>query len=589
MYYSSGNYEAFARPRKPIGVENKTAWFVGSGLAALSGAAFLIRDGQMPGNRITILEQQMLPGGALDGIKEAEKGFVIRGGREMESNFECLWDLYRSIPSLEIDGASVLDEFYWLNKDDPNVSLQRATVNCGEDAHTDGLFTLSEGAQKEIIHLFLSTRQEMENKRINEVFGEEFLNSNFWLYWRTMFAFEEWHSALEMKLYLHRFIHQISGLPDFSTLKFTKYNQYESMVLPLVKWLLDHGVVFQYGTEVTDVDFTIAPERKQATRIHWRKSGGEGGVDLGPDDLVFMTIGSLTENSDNGDHHTPAKLNEGSAPAWDLWRRIAAKDPAFGHPDVFGAHIPETKWESATVTTLDERIPRYIQAIAKRDPFSGKVVTGGIVTAKDSSWLLSWTVNRQPHFKQQPKDQIVVWVYGLFVEKPGDYVKKTIQDCTGEEITQEWLYHLGVPVEDIPELAATGAKTVPVMMPYITAFFMPRQAGDRPDVVPEGSVNFAFIGQFAESKQRDCIFTTEYSVRTPMEAVYTMLGVERGVPEVFNSTYDIRMLLAASGRLRDGKAIGIPGPAFLRNMLMNKLDKTQIGVLLHEFGLLPGD
>jgi oleate hydratase len=588
MYYSSGNYEAFARPRKPNGVENKTAWFVGSGLAALAGAAFLIRDGQMPGNRITILEQQLLPGGALDGIQEPEKGFVIRGGREMEEHFECLWDLYRSIPSLEIDGASVLEEFYRLDKDDPNLSLQRATVNRGEDAHTDGLFTLSEQALKEIIKLFLATREEMENKRINEVFGEEFLGSNFWLYWRTMFAFEEWHSALEMKLYLHRFIHQIAGMPDFSTLKFTKFNQYESLVLPLVKWLLDHGVVFRYGTEVTDVDFDIGPGRKQATRIHWRSQGVEDGVDLGPDDFVFMTIGSLTENSDNGDHHTPAKLDIGPAPAWDLWRRIAAKDPAFGRPDVFGAHIPETKWESATVTTLDERIPKYIAKIAKRDPFSGKVVTGGIVTAKDSAWLLSWTVNRQPHFKAQPKDQIVVWVYGLFVGKPGDHVKKAMQDCTGEEITQEWLYHMGVPVEDIPKLAATGAKTVPTMMPYITAFFMPRQAGDRPDVVPESAVNFAFIGQFAESRQRDCIFTTEYSVRTPMEAVYTLLDIECGVPEVFNSTYDIRMLLAASARLRDGKELDVPGPAFVRNLLMKELDKTQIGALLREFKLVGG-
>ena len=183
----------------------------------------------------------------------------------------------------------------------------------------------------------------------------------------------------------------------------------------------------------------------------------------------------------------------------------------------------------------------------------------------------------------------MVWLYGLFVDKPGDYVKKNMQDCTGEEITQEWLYHMGVPVEDIPELAASGAKTVPVMMPYITAFFMPRQSGDRPDVVPAGSVNFAFIGQFAESKERDCIFTTEYSVRTPMEAVYTLLKVERGVPEVFNSTYDIRTLLAASGRLRDGKAIDIPGPAFVRKLLMNKLDKTQIGGLLREFGLVADD
>jgi oleate hydratase len=586
MYYSNGNYEAFARPRKPAGVDNKTAWFVGSGLASLAGAAFLIRDGQMAGHRITILEQQGLPGGALDGIKEPKEGYVIRGGREMEDHFECLWDLFRSIPSLEIPGASVLDEFYWLNKDDPNYSLQRVTMQRGQDAHTDGLFTLSEQAQKEIITLFLATREEMENQRINQVFGTEFLNSNFWLYWRTMFAFEEWHSALEMKLYLHRFIHQIAGMPDLSSLKFTKYNQYESLVLPLVKWLEEQGVRFQYGTEVTDVDFDIADGRKQASVIHWRQDGLVSSTALGADDLLFMTIGSLTENSNNGDHHNAAKLNVGPAPAWDLWRRIAAKDEAFGRPDVFGAHIPETKWESATVTTLDQRIPRYIQKIAKRDPFSGKVVTGGIVTAKDSAWLLSWTVNRQPHFKQQPKDQIVVWVYGLFADKPGDYVKKNMQDCTGEEITQEWLYHMGVPLEEIAELAATAAKTVPVMMPYITAFFMPRQAGDRPDVVPAGSVNFAFIGQFAESKERDCIFTTEYSVRTPMEAVYSLLKVERGVPEVFNSTYDIRSLLAAAGRLRDGKAMSIPGPGFLRKLLMNKLDQTQIGALLREFKIV---
>ncbi|MEU6582980.1 oleate hydratase [Nocardia sp. NPDC046763] len=585
MFYSSGNYEAFARPRKPAGVDGKTAWFVGSGLASLSSAAFLIRDGQMPGSKITILEELKLPGGALDGIREPEKGFVIRGGREMENHFECLWDLFRTIPSMEIEDASVLDEFYWLNKDDPNFSLERATVNRGQSARTENLFTLNDKAQKDITKIFLATREEMEGKRINEVFSKDFFESNFWMYWRTMFAFEEWHSALEMKLYLHRFIHHIGGLPDFSALKFTKYNQYESLVLPLCRWLSDQGVTFKFDTTVTDVDFDLTADRKQATRIHWISEGVEGGVDLGPDDLLLMTIGSLTENSDEGDHHTPAKVDEGPAPAWDLWRRIAAKDKAFGHPDVFGSHIPETKWESATVTTLDQRIPEYIQKICKRDPFSGKVVTGGIVTVKDSNWLMSWTVNRQPHFKQQPKDQIVVWVYSLFVDKPGDYVKKTMQECTGEEITQEWLYHLGVPEAVIPELAASGAKCVPVMMPYVTAFFMPRKAGDRPDVVPEGSVNFAFIGEFAETS-RDCIFTTEYSVRTGMEAAYRLLDIERGVPEVFNSTYDVRTLLAAMSRLRDGDPIDLPGPDLLWRGLAKRLGNNEIGELLTQYGLI---
>lgn len=590
MEYNSGNYYAFARPRKPEGVEDKTAWFVGAGLASLAGAAFLVRDGQMPGENITILEELDLPGGALDGIKEPEKGFVIRGGREMEDHFETLWDLFRSIPSLEIENASVLDEFYWLNKDDPNYSLQRATINRGQDAHTDNKFAMSEKAQKELIKVFLATREDMENKRINEVFSQEFFKSNFWLYWRTMFAFEEWHSALEMKLYLHRFIHHIGGLPDFSALKFTKYNQYESLVMPLVTWLQERGVVFRYSTEVTDVDFDVDPNtgRKQATRIHWKsgREGTPGGVDLGENDLLFMTIGSLTENSFEGDQHTPAQVDKGPAPAWDLWRRIAAKDPSFGRPEVFGNHIEETKWESATVTTLDERIPKYIEKVTKRDPFSGKVVTGGIVTAKDSSWLTSWTVNRQPHFKSQKPNEIVVWVYALYSDKPGDFTGKTIQESTGEEIAQEWLYHLGVPQNEIKELAATGAKTVPVMMPYVTSFFMPRQAGDRPDVVPHGSVNFAFIGQFAESGERDTIFTTEYSVRTAMESVYTLLDVERAVPEVYNSTYDVRKLLSATSKLRDGEELNVPGGALFRRLLMKRLDDTEIGELLSEYKLL---
>ncbi len=208
------------------------------------------------------------------------------------------------------------------------------------------------------------------------------------------------------------------------------------------------------------------------------------------------------------------------------------------------------------------------------------------MTAQDSRWLMSWTVNRQPHFKQQKPDEIVVWVYALFSDVPGDYTGKTIQESTGEEITREWLYHLGVPVDQIDELAATGAKCVPVMMPYVTAFFMPRASGDRPDVVPDGSVNFAFIGQFAESAQRDCIFTTEYSVRTPMEAVYTLLDIERGVPEVYGSTYDVRSLLAATGRLRDGAPLELPGGPIARKLLHKKVADTQIGELLEQYGLI---
>lgn len=556
MYYSSGNYEAFARPRKPAGVEHKSAYIIGSGLAALSAACFLVRDGQMSGKQVHILEKDLIPGGACDGYQYSDIGYVMRGGREMDNHFECMWDLFRSIPSIETEGISVLDEYYWLNKADPNYSLCRATKKQGQDAHTDKKFTLSDKGAKEIMLLFFTPDEDLYNKRINEVFDGEVFDSNFWLYWRTMFAFENWHSALEMKLYLKRFIHHISGLPDFTALRFTKYNQYESMILPMIKYLESFGVVFHYNTKVVNITFDIQKDKKAAKSIAVIRDGQGEKIDLTENDLVFITNGGCVENSSYGSQDKAAVFNceirEGGG--WDMWRQIAKQDPSFGHPDKFCYDPEQTNWMSATVTTLDDKIPPYIQEICKRDPFSGKIVTGGIVTVRDSNWLMSWTINRQPQFHNQPKDQLVVWVYALFSDKEGDYIKKPMRDCTGKEICAEWLYHLGVPLSEIDEMAKKSAKTVPCMMPYITAFFMPREEGDRPDVVPQGAVNFAFLGQFAQTK-RDTIFTTEYSIRTGMEAVYTLLNVDRGVPEVWGSTYDIRDLLHAAVALRDGKKI----------------------------------
>lgn len=584
MYYSSGNYEAFARPKKPEGVERKSAYLVGSGLGSLAAAAFLIRDGRMKGEHIHILEALKVPGGSCDGIKDPTKGFVMRGGREMDNHFECLWDLFRSIPSIETEGVSVLDEYYWLNKEDPNYSLCRATVNRGEDAHTDGKFALSDKASMEIMKLFFTPDEDLYDKTIDDVFDEEFYQSNFWLYWQTMFAFETWHSALEMKLYIQRYIHHVGGLPDFKALRFTKYNQYESLILPLVRYLESHGVRFEYDTKVTNVIFDIKNGKKAAKQIVCIRNGKDDYIDLIEDDLVFVTNGCCTESSAYGNQtHAPVlKVKDGEGDCWRLWKNIAAQDASFGHPEKFCSDIHKSNWESATITTLDDRIPPYLQKICKRDPFSGKVVTGGIVTVKDSGWYLSWTINRQPQFREQPKDQLCVWIYGLFSDRPGDFVKKPMKECTGIEITEEWLYHIGVPEDQIPDMAKNSANCVPVMMPYITAFFMPRAKGDRPDVVPEGCVNFAFLGQFAETP-RDTVFTIEYSVRTAMEAVYTLLNIDRGVPEVWGSVYDVRCLLDATNKMMDGKKLTDRKLPFLAEILEKKGLKRIQGTIIKEF------
>ena len=188
MYYSAGNYEAYARPEKPEGADRKSAYIIGTGLAGLSAAFYLVRDGQLKGDRIHVLEKLDLAGGSCDGRKDVTKGFYMRGGREMDNHFEVMWDLFRSIPSLEKPGASVLDEFYWLNKHDPNYSLCRATVNRGQDAHTDGKFNLSQKGCMEIVKLFMTPDEDLYDKTIEDVFDDEVFSSTFWLYWRTMFA-----------------------------------------------------------------------------------------------------------------------------------------------------------------------------------------------------------------------------------------------------------------------------------------------------------------------------------------------------------------------------------------------------------------
>ena len=160
----------------------------------------------------------------------------------------------------------------------------------------------------------------------------------------------------------------------------------------------------------------------------WKSADGERpGIHL---KRKLCTEGTIYGDQD----HAPLGDAEvRSSGCWSLWKKIAAQDPAFGHPEKFCSDIEKTNWESATVTTSNEEIIDQIKKICRRDPRTGKVVTGGIVSCRDSSWLLSWTINRQGQFKNQKKDEVCVWVYSLFTDVPGDHVKKPMKECTGKE------------------------------------------------------------------------------------------------------------------------------------------------------------
>ncbi len=535
------NYQRI-HPRKPEGIEKKRAFLIGSGIASLAAAEYLMRDGYMQGEQITIFEHDGVAGGALDGAGTPEEGFVARGGREMEAHYECLWDLYGQIPSIEEEGRTVLDEFRELNEIDPNFSKVRVIYNRGEKHRRTDL-GLHEKHTHELTKLLLAKEEDLGTQTVDDYFDGSFFETDMWLYWRSMFAFETWHSVVEMKRYMQRFIHLVPGMSTMRGLVFTKYNQYESLVLPLKKHLESKGVKFVFNTVVTDLDIDITDEEKTVTAIHLESDGKEEVIETTRDDLVFFTNGSMTENSSLGTMDTAPELDRSEGAVWHLWKKISEKDEAFGKPEVFCSDIDKTKWESFTITAKGGKLRALLEDFAERKFLPHRTATGGIITVKDSSWLMSVTVNRQPQFKNQPEDTTVAWAYALFPDNKGDFIDKKMSECSGRELLQELLYHLGIDADDMQPYI-DECIVIPAMMPYITSQFMPRLKGDRPEVIPQGSTNLAFLGQFCEI-ENDCVFTVEYSVRSAIMAVYGLLNLEKPVPEIYPSLYDIRVLAKA--------------------------------------------
>ncbi len=411
---------------------------------------------------------------------------------------------------------------------------------------------------------------------IEDYFSEGFLQSNFWFFWRSMFAFENWQSLLEMKLYMHRFLDAIDGLNDMSALVFPKYNQYESFVKPLVKMLRAQGVQVTFGTRVYDLDMRVDGEARTVTGLRCRVGGNDTLLPVADGDLVFALTGSMTEGTAYGDMDTVPVLQrprETPGPDSDraLWRNLAAQSPIFGRPEKFHGDIDRSMWESATLTCRPSPLVDKIKELSVNDPYSGRTVTGGVITFTDSTWVLSFTVNRQPHFVDQPKDVLVVWVYALLMDQNGNHVAKPMPACTGREILAELSYHLGI-VDQLDEIVA-NTKVRTALMPYITAQFMPRAASDRPHVVPQGCTNLGLLGQFVETRN-DVVFTMESSVRTARVAVYTLLDLPKQVPDLSPTQYDIRNLIKAARALNNNEPF--PGERLLRRVL----DKTYFAHIL---------
>lgn len=507
---------------------NKKAYFAGGGVAALTGAAFLIRDGKFPAENIYILEEENVVGGCLDGSGNPEAGFVSRGGRMFEKHYVCTFDIFSSIPSAENPGkTSVSEEIFKFNKEvvsDAKCRLLEKKMQ-KRDVASYGLndIHLLEMA------LLIIHRKPLVNKKIKDWFSASFFKTNFWLLWTTSFSFQEWDNVDELRRYFLRFMHLLPGFERFLHILRTRYNQYDSMILPIRNWLESQGVNFMMDCQVKDLSFETVDGKKSITSI---TCGQDKKIEVANEDLVFVTLGSMVENSTRGSMQSappqPAKEPGGT---WALWQKIARDNPEFGNPSAFISDTEKTKWVSYTVT---QKTPELFNFMEK---FTGnKAGTGGLVSFTDTNWFLSIVLFNQPFFTGQPygkkeDNEYIFWGYGLNPDKKGNVVKKKMSECTGEEILRETLSYLMFEERDI-QMFIENSNCIPTLMPYITSQFNVRKEGDRPPVVPENAGNFAFLGQFVEIPE-DTVFTVEYSVRSAMMAAYSLLGIQKEIPEVY--------------------------------------------------------
>ncbi|MHC5373930.1 oleate hydratase [Enterococcus sp. LJL120] len=526
------------------------ALMIGTGIGNLAAGIYLIRDGGFQGSQITMYGLETH--GANDGNTVAayedeysnsalsnNRGYLAKGGRMLnEETYENLWDILRSVPSLDHPGQSVTDDILNFDHTHPTHDVARLIDQFGprtkpnKDNYEHMQFNNKDRALLTKLMLMPeSNEQTLNNISISEWFknSPHFFETNFWYMWQTTFAFKRASSAMELRRYMNRMILEFSRINTLAGVTRTPYNQYESIILPMRCYLADRDVTFVNNIKITDWDFKDTPLQDDiiVTGLHYQKIDDDetGIIPVAETDLVFDTNGSITDSSSIGDLETPVKENFEYAPSAMLWKKATEKFYSLGQPDKFFNDRSQSEWMSFTVTTDNHFLVDQISRITQQEPGNA------LNTFIHSTPLLSIVVHHQPHFKAQKPNETVFWGYFMYPRRNGDYVQKPVIEMTGREMLTELLGHLAAvdPSNDNlrnhqEEIWNSVVNVIPVMMPYASALFNQRAVGDRPAVVPTHSKNLAFISQFAEMPF-DMVFTEQYSIRAAQIAVYTFLGI----------------------------------------------------------------
>lgn len=511
------------------------AHIVGGGFGGLAAAALLIRNAGVPGHDITIYEADEQLGGGFFLEGGPQSGYNLPGS-VFDKEFRCAFDLLATIPSAADPDISVKDQFFTFNNDNP---FDDRTHIIDRDLHVvhGPRYGLSLCDGLALARVVLTPEAMLDGRRIEEFFSPRFFKTEFWLLWSTIMGSLPQHSVIEFRRYMNRFIYLFPDLSTMAHVLRTPFNQHETFIKPLVAWLTPHGVKFLTGAFVQDIGFEPSPGRMTVNRLDYQLWGGPtSSVAVGPEDIVLLTTGSQAADRSAGSMtEAPKPVDTGRS--WALWKRLAQGRKELGNPDAFfGApRIADSRWVMLTVTTTGTEFIDQMTKLTGSEPGSG-----GLLTLKDSAWVLSLSIFHQPEILDQPEGTSVWWGYGLYPERNGNYVTKRMDQCTGAEILEEVLGHLRFANK---EAIMKSSICIPCNLPYVNNIWLPRRRGDRPPVVPEGATNLGLIGQYVEV-ERDIAFTFEYSTRTAWEAIYLLLKRGPPPPAVYQGQFDPSALLA---------------------------------------------
>ena len=365
----------------PDRIAEKHAHIVGGGIAGLSTAAFLVTDASMPADHVTIYESLPLMGGSMDAAGNAKSGYTSRGERELEAYMECLWYLCSKVPSLQTPGLTILDETHQANLREPINSHFRLMEKQGRLYDYSGPLMSAYDA-KRMLELLLTPESDLEMKTPADWFGPQFTNSVFWLCWSTMLAFRDYHSLIEVRRYVARFMMHDHGMTHLQGILHTEFNEYDSLIKPIHVWLESLGVRFRAGTTVTDIATHNRAADTLATELTLSDASGVRRLALTSDDLVFFTNGSLTQNATMGDTHVAPTLDRETANrgCFTVWEHLAARDPKFGRPAAFISDIEKSNWMSFFPTITGD--PTFYEYLEKKT--GDKEGTCGAITILDS-------------------------------------------------------------------------------------------------------------------------------------------------------------------------------------------------------------